>query len=246
MWRCLNCGNENQNVYVACSHCSDGRWQCANCNKENSDLDYVCLNCATRKDGTPPDDEDRQFAADNASIRAERAKLQANREIYKQIFEGLTKLNNYYGDDRFITVNRTYNIDQIFKKEKYKKRVFEDNDPKVLDELNRILKINGSKVVLIDEDSKYEINYLAYEGSSCFVATAAYGSALAPEVIILSHFRDKVLLNSVFGRAFVKFYYFVSPPLASTIAKTEFLRTATRRVFLAPILRLLKVVKFDS
>ena len=80
----------------------------------------------------------------------------------------------------------------------------------------------------------------------CFVATAAYGSPLAPEVILLSNFRDEVLLNSVFGRAFVKFYYFVSPPMASTIAKTEFLRTATRRIFLAPILRLLKAARFDS
>ncbi|MGC2236138.1 MAG: CFI-box-CTERM domain-containing protein [Pyrinomonadaceae bacterium] len=80
--------------------------------------------------------------------------------------------------------------------------------------------------------------------SSCFIATAAYGSYLSPEVILLSKFRDEILLNSVFGKAFVRFYYFVSPPLASVIAKTEFLRSMTRRIFIAPILCLLKAAKF--
>ncbi|MEA2569236.1 MAG: hypothetical protein QOI24_1237 [Acidobacteriota bacterium] len=74
----------------------------------------------------------------------------------------------------------------------------------------------------------------------CFVATAAYGSVLAPEVVLLSRFRDEVLLPSQLGAVFVTFYYKVSPPLASLIARVEFLRTATRALLLAPLLRLLK------
>lgn len=81
---------------------------------------------------------------------------------------------------------------------------------------------------------------------TCFVATAAYGSPLAPEVILLSRFRDDVLLNSMLGRAFVSSYYRVSPPLASLIARADFLRAATRHLFLAPILRLLRATKFGS
>lgn len=245
MWLCLNCGNENQNVYESCSHCSDGRWRCANCNKENNDIYHLCLNCATRKDGTPPDDEDRQTAAYDAGVEIKKAKIQADRESYQQIVGELNKLKNYY-DDKFIIAERNYSNDQLFKREKYKKRVFEYSDPKILDELNRILKINGSKVVLVDEDedSKYEINYLAYEGSSCFIATAAYGSPLASEVVLLSHFRDSILLESKIGAAFVKFYYRFSPPAAAFIAKADFLRALTRRLFLAPILQLLKILKF--
>src|SRR5207244_13410691 len=74
----------------------------------------------------------------------------------------------------------------------------------------------------------------------CFIATAAYGSSLATEVILLSRFRDEVLLPSRLGSLFVACYYRLSPPLASLIARAEFLRTATRRFFLAPLLRLLK------
>jgi hypothetical protein len=75
---------------------------------------------------------------------------------------------------------------------------------------------------------------------ACFIATAAYGSSLASEVILLSRFRDDVLLRSSLGALFVTFYYQVSPPLASLIARSEFLRAATRRFFLAPLLKLLK------
>jgi len=77
----------------------------------------------------------------------------------------------------------------------------------------------------------------------CFVATAAYGSYFSPEVILLRRFRDRVLLNSVPGRVFVKFYYLMSPPLASVISNVGLLRAMTRCIFIAPILRLLKAAK---
>ncbi|HXG64847.1 MAG TPA: CFI-box-CTERM domain-containing protein [Blastocatellia bacterium] len=49
--------------------------------------------------------------------------------------------------------------------------------------------------------------------SGCFIATAAYGSAFAPEVLIFRQFRDEILLNSTKGRAFITFYYAISPLL---------------------------------
>ncbi len=68
-------------------------------------------------------------------------------------------------------------------------------------------------------------NFMAVK---CFIATAAYGSGLAPEVMVLREFRDRYLLTNRPGQAFVEWYYAVSPPAAAFIAEHESLRAAVR------------------
>jgi hypothetical protein len=65
-------------------------------------------------------------------------------------------------------------------------------------------------------------------GGGCLIATAAYGSGLAPEVSTLREFRDRYLLTNAPGQAFVDWYYRVSPPAAAFIAEHESLKTAVR------------------
>jgi K319L-like, PKD domain/GDSL-like Lipase/Acylhydrolase len=65
-------------------------------------------------------------------------------------------------------------------------------------------------------------------GGGCFIATAAYGSYMAPHVKILRDFRDQFLLTNRVGKVLVNFYYSHSPPLADYIAKHETLRTVVR------------------
>ena len=68
----------------------------------------------------------------------------------------------------------------------------------------------------------------AGSGGGCFIATAAYGSNMANEVVILRNFRDNVLLQTSGGRSLVKFYYEISPPIAHYIRNNKILKALTR------------------
>ncbi len=63
---------------------------------------------------------------------------------------------------------------------------------------------------------------------SCFISTAAYGTASAREVAVLSGFRDGSLQNGFAGRKFISAYEFLSPPAANIIAGSSFLRSIVR------------------
>jgi len=75
-----------------------------------------------------------------------------------------------------------------------------------------------------------------YGGPSggCFIATASYGSPLAPQLDVLRSFRDTCLPSLL-----VQCYYKLSPPIAQFISG----RSKSRRIirgFLEPLVKLLK------
>lgn len=79
----------------------------------------------------------------------------------------------------------------------------------------------------------------------CFIATAAYGSYLEPEVEVLRNFRDEFLLEYTVGEWIVDTYYQYSPPLAEKIVDSTYLRLISR-LALTPIVYLVKYPLFIS
>ncbi|MCC6137376.1 MAG: hypothetical protein IT287_02000 [Bdellovibrionaceae bacterium] len=69
---------------------------------------------------------------------------------------------------------------------------------------------------------------------NCFIATAAYGSLMEPQVKILRAFRDQYLKTNVLGKLFINTYYKLSPPFANWIAASESRKSVTR-LFLTPV-----------
>jgi len=74
-------------------------------------------------------------------------------------------------------------------------------------------------------------------GGGCFIATAAYGSPMAPQVKVLREIRDRFLLTNSLGKALVNFYYAFSPKAADFISEHAGLR-AMVRVGLLPLVGL--------
>ena len=82
--------------------------------------------------------------------------------------------------------------------------------------------------VLDDGSTRISISGGGGGGGGCFIATAAYGSPMAPQVKILGKFRDRFLLTNSPGKALVNFYYAFSPKAADFIYKHNVLRAMVR------------------
>ena len=66
--------------------------------------------------------------------------------------------------------------------------------------------------------------------SRCFIATAAFESSDAPEVLWLRQFRDMNLRETQYGRQFIFYYYKYSPHVACFIDEHEYLKAPIRFV----------------
>lgn len=81
------------------------------------------------------------------------------------------------------------------------------------------------------------------ELKGCFIATAAWGSPLAAQVVLLQNFRDDYLVNRAWGRMFVGQYYRFSPSLAKYVENREKLKSVLR-LLLTPLVIVVKKAGF--
>lgn len=77
--------------------------------------------------------------------------------------------------------------------------------------------------------------YPGLPNTGCFIATAAYGYYSAPQVRALREFRDRHLMTSSPGRAFVKWYYQHSPKAAEFMIAHPVLKPLARVALLPAV-----------
>jgi uncharacterized repeat protein (TIGR01451 family) len=73
------------------------------------------------------------------------------------------------------------------------------------------------------------------DGSTCIIVSALGGSRFADRIPLLRQFRDRYLLAHPAGRAFVAWYYEISPPAAAALSHDDHLRAMTR-MMLVPLI----------
>ncbi len=80
----------------------------------------------------------------------------------------------------------------------------------------------------------------------CLIATAAYGSPLAPQVVFLRNVRDRRLRRSTLGSIFIDglewIYYKFSPRVAKAMYRHPLLKRALRWFLVAPIVYFLLII----
>ena len=106
--------------------------------------------------------------------------------------------------------------------------------------LSKIRAMNNKRKLELETKRKLEKEAkkdLGLKDDFCFIATAAYGTATSVKIDKLRRFRDEYLQKSSPGKAFIRFYYENSPPVAGFISEHEALRLMVREGFVEPAVK---------
>ena len=84
-------------------------------------------------------------------------------------------------------------------------------------------------------------------GGGCLIATATYGSELAPQVQLLRELRDNQLLNTESGTSFMNtfndFYYSFSPTIADYERENPYFKE-TVKIVITPMISSLSILNY--
>jgi len=106
--------------------------------------------------------------------------------------------------------------------------------------------------VVFDGKGDYTIGITTmdkYNGGGCLIATAAFGSELAPQVQLLREIRDDIVLQtksgSIFMTGFNQFYYSFSPAVADYERENTVFKEAVK-ITLTPLLTSLTLLQYAN
>lgn len=194
---------------------------------------------------------------DDAGTRAKAGNLTAAAEVLETVRRMLVERNNFQRHDNDIWVFTA--IISSIRRESSEETVpkayqrFIDAKPSL--KWNEELTCAQKAFWYGSPDAQFggEIRIVSRQGNDaagqkkgCFIATAVYGSDMAPEVEVLRKFRDSRLLPHSLGVRFVEWYYKTSPRLANWIEPRPFVRKVVRMLFLSPVLLLIGGRRRDS
>jgi len=194
-------------------------------------------------------------------------------EILKQLTESgdlqitLQKKTTINGNQAYVTdatgifpsngenINVKFKEIMIFDTKKYYIITYTNSEDDFNSQLSRFDETVDSFEELSKDDSSNENSNLGIEsteGGGCLIATAAFGSELAPQVQQLRELRDNTILSTESGTAFMsgfnQFYYSFSPVIADLERESPIFKEAVK-LTLTPMLSslsLLNYVDIDS
>lgn len=76
---------------------------------------------------------------------------------------------------------------------------------------------------------KYDPCYTVPQKGGCYIASCVYGSYDCPQVWTLRRFRDETLAATLWGRAFVRAYYAISPSIVRIFGNTHWFKRVWKK-----------------
>ena len=97
----------------------------------------------------------------------------------------------------------------------------------------------------IPDDTDEPVDSEPDNGGGCLIATAAYGSELAPQVQFLREIRDNTVMSTTSGAAFItsfnNLYYTFSPTIADMERENPIFQEVVR-LFITPMISTLSIM----
>ena len=135
------------------------------------------------------------------------------------------------GDDKFYTFAYSNGLDD-----------FDNQLPRYEDSIDSFTTVSETTNVELSEQSEQ-----MDEGGGCLIATAAFGSELAPQVQQLRELRDNTILSTQSGATFMtgfnQFYYSFSPTIADFERENPLFREAVK-LTITPMLTSLSILNY--